>query len=460
LLGLQALLWAQGAVDRGADYDEGVYLASLDAMRHGQELGSEIFTSQLPGWYHLLQGASYVLGNSQGGIRAAMLLCALAGSVAAYAIGRSVAGRWGGLACAGVLTVAAPYPTFAGRISADLPAAALCLWALALACARSAAGRPTDVRLAGVGALAGAAVLVKLTAGLVAVPLVWLLARERARGRAFAIAAGAALVPLLLVVVAHRGALADLWHGAVTYHREARTEGGSVGGNARDLLGVLDLRTPFTWLVAAGAVGLALPSARLVRHHAWPLVAWAVATAAFLLVHQPLRDNHKVFLAVALSLPAALGVVALVQAFGTARVRAAAAGVAVLVVAAGFVQEWRRLERNRVPLPAEAGWAVDRVRRSSDPAELVVSDLQIVPYLAGRRVPGELVDTAVLRFDSGSLTPRELLAEIDRVDAPVVVAARAFRLYPAIMAGLQARFDEVEQHGDVTVYRRSGRAVG
>jgi hypothetical protein len=36
------------ALGTRTNYDEGVYLASLDAMRRGQELGTELYTSQPP----------------------------------------------------------------------------------------------------------------------------------------------------------------------------------------------------------------------------------------------------------------------------------------------------------------------------------------------------------------------------------------------------------------------------
>ena len=54
LLAVAAFVYIRG-VEAAANYDEGVYLASLDAMRRGQELGSEIYTSQPPVFYWLLR---------------------------------------------------------------------------------------------------------------------------------------------------------------------------------------------------------------------------------------------------------------------------------------------------------------------------------------------------------------------------------------------------------------------
>ena len=62
-------------------------------------------------------------------------------------------------------------------------------------------------------------------------------------------------------------------------------------------------------------------------------------------------------------------------------------------------------------------------------------------FLADRRVPPQLVDTANSRFDSGSLTVDDVLRAVD--DDPRVTAAVAGRSFfdrPAVMAGLGERF--------------------
>ena len=47
------------------NFDEGNYLGSLDALRHGQPLGRDVFLDQPPGWYLLLVAISYPFGNSR-----------------------------------------------------------------------------------------------------------------------------------------------------------------------------------------------------------------------------------------------------------------------------------------------------------------------------------------------------------------------------------------------------------
>jgi hypothetical protein len=57
----QWILFAR-PVHSAVNYDEAVYLAALDALRHGQALGSDVFAAQFPGFYDLLRGLSYLTG--------------------------------------------------------------------------------------------------------------------------------------------------------------------------------------------------------------------------------------------------------------------------------------------------------------------------------------------------------------------------------------------------------------
>ena len=57
----QAALLAR-PLHSAVNYDEAVYLAALDALRHGQPLGSDVFAAQFPGFYDLVRGLSFVTG--------------------------------------------------------------------------------------------------------------------------------------------------------------------------------------------------------------------------------------------------------------------------------------------------------------------------------------------------------------------------------------------------------------
>ena len=60
------------------------------------------------------------------------------------------------------------------------------------------------------------------------------------------------------------------------------------------------------------------------------------------------------------------------------------------------------------------------------------------------RTPGALVDTAHLRFETGSLTNADVIRTIDRSCVVAVVAARQFLPRPDLLAGIGRRFAHVE----------------
>ena len=122
-----------------------------------------------------------------------------------------------------------------------------------------------------------------------------------------------------------------------------------------------------------------------------------------------------------------------------------------LFLAVGYVQQQRRIVEDQIDEEPELVAAADTLRRITRPGDLVVSDDSIVPFLAGRRVAGPLVDTAVLRFQTGSLTDAEVLRELERYDVRAVAVGRAFAERPALLRGLAARYRLVRA-GPVRIY--------
>src|SRR5262249_2417023 len=146
------------------------------------------------------------------------------------------------------------------------------------------------------GALAAAAILVKLLALPVLVPLAVLAWRRRVGLRSALALAGGAVVLSAALAIAYAGVLGDLWRDAVTFHRHARsTEAQSAGSRIVDYFA---LRTPTTWAFAAGAVTAIVCRRQLV------LWTFAAASLLFLLLQVPLLDHHFVLLAAALGLAA------------------------------------------------------------------------------------------------------------------------------------------------------------
>ncbi|MFN2469293.1 MAG: glycosyltransferase family 39 protein [Gaiellaceae bacterium] len=461
VLVVAGVLFAQGLAIP-ADYDEGSYLAAVGALRHGQELGSEIFTPQPPGFYYLLAAGDVVTGGSLDAMRAEILALALAGCVAAFLVGRLVAGPIAGLTAAALLAVAHPYPAFASRISADLPALVLALFALAAFLAATTVRRGVPALSVAAGALAVAAVSVKLSAATVAIPLVAYALVLRTRREAALAVAGAGIA-VTAFVLGHVGQLDGLWRGAVSYHDAARdVPGPGLLDNAEHFLHLIDPRTrnALFWLAPLGLVAAAISARRGLRLRLplWPLWLWAAGGEAFLLLHRPLHDNHDVLLAVSLALPVGIAVGAAVERLPRGRIFAAGAAVVAAVLAGGYAEEVRDRRGLHAREPAGVTWAVELLRERTRPGDLVAADRPIIAVYAGRTVPGNLVDTAYLRFRSGYLSPAEVLADLDRERVRAVVTARAFRDQPAILAGLRSRFATRLRRGDVTVYLRPAAA--
>ncbi len=384
----------------------------MDALRHGQELGSQVFASQPPGFYMMLSAEVLPAGRSVTFARAEMLVFAVIGVVAAYGLARSVSGAAGGIAAAAVLASAPAYATESVRVAADIPSVALALAALALA----ARARRQSLALAAVsGAVFAAALSVKLLVLPGVVPLALILRRPRP----LAAAALGAFPIAAAITLPFASSLGAIWHDAVSFHRSARSLG---GGNAHRVIDFFNPKTPFTWLVAAGAVTAAATRTRATH---W---AFVVAAIVFLLFQRPLLDHHFVLLAAA-------GAVAAGSSLQVDRPLVAAA--LALMVAGGWVQQWRQRVTNDVPEPAAVITAAENLRARTAPAELVGADLPIVAFRADRRLPGELVDTSAVRFASGSLTDADVLATLRHAHVRTVVVGREFLSRPRLLVGLR-----------------------
>jgi 4-amino-4-deoxy-L-arabinose transferase-like glycosyltransferase len=430
VLAVSTVLFAHG-LDAATNYDEGVYLASLDALRHGQRLGSDVFASQPPGFYVLLRVLAAPAGRSVEGIRIAFLVVALVGVAAAYVVGFRFAALSGGLAASALVVAAPPFAAQAPLVAADAPSIALALCALAVAAYGLERGRVVAPAVAGV--LAAAAILVKLLALPVVVPLAALAWRRRIGLRStLALVAGAVVVAAAFAIV-YASVLGDLWRDAVTFHRHARSTEAQHAGSR--LVDYFSLRTPTTWAFAAGAVAAVVFRRQLV------LWTFAAAAVVFLLLQVPLLDHHFVLLAAALGLAAGTSLVS-----GPSRLVAVGLTVALVGAAAGWIQDYRQIGRSNAPEPAEVRAAAAELRRLTRPDELVASDLPIVPYLADRRLPGDLVDTSAVRFASGSLTPDD----VRRAPVRVYVVGREFARF--LRPG--DRLELVRRFGSITILRR------
>lgn len=429
-------------------FDEGVYLAQTDALLHGQRLGTDVFAAQPPGFHWLLLAVAHVDGLGVDQVRLGVLALALIGVVAAYSLGRTLAGGpAAGLAAAAILAVTPPYPTFAAQASADMPGTVLAL--VALACVIGARGRRSWLVVGGL--IFAAAESVKLDALILLLPVLIYTALRRLRGSELGIFVGAALLALGAGVAIIGGALPAVWHGAVSYHLAARSAGGG-SDNFHAARAFFHVHQPFTWMALAALVCASVLRPRL-RLPIWPLWATAAVATGFVLWHRPLHDNHLVLLSVAFAVPVGTTLVASRARAG--RLSVLAAPALVLAIGAGYYQDMRQLNRNAASLPPAVMWAVAQADAKAKPDQLVVSDDPIIPVLAHRRIVGSTIDTALLRFDTGYLTDADVLRAIDKHDVPLVIAARAFLSRRSLLAAIAKRFGPPHVRDGIRIYAKS-----
>lgn len=432
------------------DFDEGVYLLSLAALRSGQHLGTDVFAPQPPAFYWLLRSIAATIGDQAERVRLGLALLAVLGIGAAWYLVRSIAGPIGGVLAAALLTISPPIPLFAARVLSDLPSFWIGLCALALGALASRRG--SNAAAVAAGAIAAVAVATKVSA-IVAIPIlvVVLLAGGGRPLRRLAWAVAGAVVAAGTILAVNARALGDLWDSVVVYHRKAASTP-AVIDRWHSIHDLFNPRTPAFWLVIAGGVVFVL---RIVRRRARiaeiALWAWSLAAFVFLARYAPLHYNHLVALPVPLALAAATSLGAQVAAAGRDQ-RTVAVSVLAIVVTAGYVQQWHRVAiagepQSQTEIAAAA--ALERVTRRTD---VIVTDLPVSGVLADRVVPGPLVDTAFLRFETGSLTPELVLAEIDRWCVRAVVVGRSLADQPAVVRGLRKRFARSSPASGATVF--------
>jgi 4-amino-4-deoxy-L-arabinose transferase-like glycosyltransferase len=424
------------------NFDEGNYLGSLDALRHGQALGRDVFLDQPPGWYLLLIAVSYPFGNSVSGVRTGLMVVTLVAILAAYVCGRLAAGPLAGLAAAAVMAVARPLPGFAGLVESEPASAALAAAAVALAIyAYHRRFRPWAAFAAGVVLAASTAVkLPGATAGLPIAALAILCGSGPLLRRLLLPVAGAAVVCVALVL-AYRHALPQIWHGVFVAHTRILGSTTAVS-NVHRAATYVDPRTPFGCLVIGGALASLVVAVRgRDRRLLAALWLWSVAGYGFVLAMHPLNDHHLVFLAVSLALPAGVGLGLLATHASLQRLAVAALMLVIAAFfAAGVVKDRSEIIGANAPEPPEIRWAVSQIRTHTPPGQLVVSDLPIVPYLAGRQMPGQLIDTSIGRIALEDLPPRDVLRLIDQTRPYAAIIGRMFQTKPAIVAGIRSRY--------------------
>jgi 4-amino-4-deoxy-L-arabinose transferase-like glycosyltransferase len=429
LLRIPALL-----ADRHLTFDDGVFGASAVAMRHGGVPFRDVFSSQGPLFLPLVW-AGDLLGLRQ--LDSPRTLAVLSGVVlvgAVYLAGREVSDRAGALLAAGLTSLSGSILWVTGPLAADGPAVALgAVTVLLLLRWRDDLTVP---RAVGVGVAIGLAVSVKALAGSVVVPVaVVLLARRRLAP----ILAGAATAVAVHLVLWLPWGPAEVWDQSYAYHLEVAGERTPLAnlGKTLSTLGDRDLPVVVAAVLALAAVvwahgpgrprRAAVGSSLRSEHGAsdgpvapvdaspWTrvdaiLLLWLGAGLAVLLAEHPMWRPHVSQLVPPLALLAARH-----------RPRWEALAVAaVLVLPYHGIHAWEVLH----PQPyAEATAQVVEALRRLPAGALAISDDPGIVWRAGRRTTGDLVDTSILRVETGRMTS----ASVGRAAAGDDVCAVAVR---------------------------------
>jgi 4-amino-4-deoxy-L-arabinose transferase-like glycosyltransferase len=437
------------------EYDEGVYLLSARAVAAGQQVFTEVFSSQPPAFVETLALAFRLLGDRLDVARGVILAFALLAMTAVASIARHLSGPMAAPAAAAALALTMTFGDLAHVVEAETPALALGLAALAV-CLESRRRRWHRGWLLASGAIFGLAALFKLIVVPLAAPFGLLLLTSEASGdddrwrvepraervaaRAFTAGLGALLVLGVSLLLYDAGAF---YEQVVGFHLSKHdvfdlnwlSNLARVGGHFR----------ADAAMVATAAAGLLLMANRQRGLAASWLTVWLVTMIAALAMQTPIFWRHFVLLSPPIAVAAG---VAVVLAAGTSRRRQLAAVLVAITCWTAvtlhndrgifpLLSDGARSEKSLASLTSTAGW----IESNTVAGELVASDDPLAVYLAGRRSPAGLCDTSTSRIVAGSLKVEDAARE--SLHARVIVLRRGGRLssLPGYVGWLKRNYD-------------------
>lgn len=460
-LALAAAFRFQQLDTAGAKSDEGIRLQQLFLMTRGFRPVRDIFASQGP----LSLDATYPLFVAFGGdlaaARLAVVVYSLVGVVAAYLCVRqlglpSLAARFGGLVAGLLLAVSPTYLENSRTALVEVPALVPALLAIAAGLRYRATGSWASLALACL--LMSLALLIKPLVAAATLPVVLACLPRLVHRPRDLLLPGALSAALTAMVVLAAGPV-ELYDQVIRYRVGSRqVEGWSLAQNWAVLLGEL------RW-EGIGVLGLLAAVAAFCLWR-WrttlPLLAWAPASLALLLVYSPLMEKHAVALVPPLAVLAGAGCGVALQALLAARSSQARAIVtaplalgllAYLASAPVAIGRDRQLANPTTDARDDAfGDDVALLAALAGPDDFVIVDEPYVAFLARRMVPPSLADPTVFRLRSGTLTGSEVVAAAERYDV------RTMLLWSDGLRELRRFDDWTDQHFQaVKLYERSNR---
>jgi 4-amino-4-deoxy-L-arabinose transferase-like glycosyltransferase len=428
--------------ERHLTFDDGVFGASAIAMRHGGAPFRQVFSSQGPLFLPLLWLVD-LLGLRR--LDSPRLLAVLAGVVlvvAVYLIGRAVIDRPGALLAAGLASISASVLWVTGPLAAD--GVALALATVAMLLVLRWREDVTVGRAIAIGVAVSAAISVKALLGVVLLPVAVVLLAGR---RLWPIVAGGAAALAFHFALWVPWGASKVWDQAYQYHLDvagSRTPGRNLA-KTLSTLGDRDLPVVAAVVLALAAAAWALRAARARdrspdRRSSAPMIErlarwgqhpdvllglWLAAVVLMLLTEHPMWRPHVAHLVPPLALLAARH-----------RPPAAALAVAaVVVVPYHMVHAWGVLD----PTPYRGSTkAVVTALEAMPKGAMAISDDPGIVYRSGRRTTNDLVDTSVLRIETGRMTVGTVMASArdPRVCAVIVRSKVRWGSFPTLPARL------------------------
>lgn len=477
LVALALMLWPLSGLER--DYDEGVYWQSLRAMANGHPLFTSVFSSQPPFFLVSLYPFYRLLGQSIAAARFGIAIFAIVGVIAMYWLGRTLGGRWVGLAAAALLAFDPTFLHEARTLQAEAPAIALEIVAVALAVAVGRRTGRTQTALAlACGFTLALGTLIKLLDVAAVLPiLVYVTAplwpifdaggghlRRPTRAEALphmraALAAVGwvtlgGVIGCVVVLAPFAGSFGALWSQVVGFHlAAAQVEPASLGANLVTILGGMKLLGIPTLLALALAVW----------RRAWrlaPPLLWLASSIKLLAGQAPLFSHHVALVIPCMALTAALGLTLAPLPTREALRQAQALCYSAILVACALIGVGLGIHTASIETSAPSVATtrlVSAIAAFTAPGQPIVSDDQYALALANRDTPPELVDTSLVRIATKRLTAAQLEAILQRPDTRFVVLATG-RLdhVPGFTAWLNANFHPlIDLGGGAAIYERA-----
>ncbi|GAB4528995.1 MAG: hypothetical protein Kow0063_05680 [Anaerolineae bacterium] len=393
--------------------DEGAYLMWAWLVHSGHPLYSETVSVSAPlfilalDWAFDLAGVSLVTGRALVLVFFGLAFISLAWG------GRLLQDGLAGLMAAATFSLA-PLAFSLSRVAiGEIPSVALASLAVTLALVYWRRGGTGWLALSGL--TWSLSLLTKAMNPSAAVPIIWLIStrhwdnpkRWSAIVKAILVWGLAALLPVAICLLIY-DPLA-LYDQAVAFRFELReTYAWLLADNVMQFVLFLKQNWGLVVMALAGAVLLACEAR-------WDVLIavglWLATSTLIVLLHSPLFFHHTVILLPALVLMAGSGVartVALLRAQRRAGSAVGAAGILALLLALpGTLQANQTVRTASFGREAEAIVFLSQV---TSPADMVISDNLLLPFMAERQTPPPLGDLAQVAIDSGRQTSQRLIA--------------------------------------------------